>query len=247
MAVAATPSVLAFWACKRTQNWKNAPAKNSAPSDTDLELLPFDLELPSLSELLLYALNASRSREAALAIEGPQHKPGSDGSSLAMLGVPRGSKRGSAGSSPSLGSSGSPGAPKGEILTDKPHLAVKQEDGELEFLPVTNYNWYSDNKIVDLEQHIADIQKRRLRLANEAEVVASWLSEAEATHLERFPVTRKMQKDEMLKLDSANVESSVFVQILGHLHAEVLKEVHDCDLMIVSITHYCDFAHYTND
>lgn len=81
----------------------------------------------------------------------------------------------------------------------------------------TNYAWCSENKIAELEQQIANFRVKRQQIAKEAESVWAWLSEKEAYHYEKFPVTEKMKEGD--ELDPASQASSFFLQTLGQLHA----------------------------
>lgn len=183
-------------------------------------------------------LDYAWSGAPTLAPDGPQEPPKHDGSSMVMLGM-GGGGGGSQGGDPSGGnwqtaSAGPMGAQMQlEILTDKPHIAVKQPDKDPEFQPQTNYGWFSNDKIAELEQHIAAMREKRQKLAQEAEVVWAWLAEKEAEFLEKYPVTKKREEGDEKPSDAA-LQSSMLVQSLGQVHASIWREASACDWIIVS-------------
>lgn len=202
---------------------------------------PLELTIDPLSSTseLASPMDVIRSltglESATLVAEGLEPVAAGDGSTMAMFGRRGGSSEGSSGSGGSFqASSDSPGVPVNlEVITDGPHVAIKKGNEEPEVQPQTNYNWYSENKIADLEQHIANTRKRRVELAQEAEFVWAWLSEKEAQHLEKFPVTKKAEDGDP-KPEPARAESSMFIQSLGQAHNLIWREASACDWIIVS-------------
>lgn len=203
--------------------------------------MTWDLASPA-SDFLKTALDSAWLRAAAPAVEEPEgSQPPGDGITMAMFGLGGNSRRGSSGPGGGLQNSpGQPGMPiKTEILSDGPFLAVRTGSGEPEVLPHTNYIFYSENKIADLEQEIAMLRKRRQQAALEAEAVWAWLSEQEAQYYENFPVTKKFDKTDNPQTDNPNEnparqEAFQLVDILGQSHSQLWQEAAKCDWMIVS-------------
>lgn len=231
MAFGAAPPILAFWMCKTFKRNENEGAWSMFPATANLVIKPTssDLDLASPSDFMRSILDYAWSGETALVTEGPEKRPTPDGTSMAMLGMPS-----SSGGNNSPNSGGFPmGSPMNlEILTEGPHIAVKKNNKDPEIQPQTNYGWYSTNKIAELEEHISQMRAKRAQLAQEAEFIWAWLAEEEARHLEKFPVTKKAEENDPKQSIPAQ-ESSMMVQTLGQVHANIWREAGACDWIIV--------------
>ncbi|KAL2352299.1 hypothetical protein BJ546DRAFT_989256 [Cryomyces antarcticus] len=104
----------------------------------------------------------------------------------------------------------------------QPHLSL-DEDGEREFIPLTNYKWSpatNEEGIRALEKHIERLQERRARRAREAEYLWHQLAEREAAYYaERAGSPSRDEKRAKLEL-------------LGSMHSTHWKDISDIDWMI---------------
>lgn len=230
---------LAFWIYRNTYDGhkhNNEAAKSTHPLDLHSNPLPSISELASSAEFVRSALARAGLTYATLTTEGAEPAPGNDGSNMAMSRSRGGSNGGSLGSGGGgLGpSSGHPGSPTQlGLIIDGPHLAVKNSNDDPGFISQTNYSWYSENKIADLERHIALTRKRRQELTQEAEYLWAWLAEKEAQHFEKFPVTKQVRENDP-EPTPAFFESSMIIQSLNQVHSLVWEAVSCCDWIIVS-------------
>ncbi|KXS96193.1 hypothetical protein AC578_2817 [Pseudocercospora eumusae] len=118
---------------------------------------------------------------------------------------------------------GNPNDPD-NIVRIGPHLG-QEVPGESEPLPIphTNYVWKSDKPIEDLEQHLKMLRERREKLALEAELLWSWLSEKELDYY-NSPGTSEDSPDKAAKLR--------YLETLGSVHTKTWLEASSCDWMI---------------
>ncbi|KAF7186885.1 hypothetical protein HII31_11845 [Pseudocercospora fuligena] len=111
-----------------------------------------------------------------------------------------------------------------DIVKIGPHLG-QELPGESEPIPIanTNYAWKSDKPIEDLEQHLSMLRERREKLALEAEMIWSWLSEKELDYY-NSPGTSEDSPDKAAKLR--------YLETLGSVHTKTWLEASSCDWMI---------------
>lgn len=249
MTLVAAPMPLQLWMFSKrhsdnqTRSDETVRSEIQTRSDETIRSLEWNIEplapmpeFTSAAEFVQSALNQAGLKPATLVPEGLAPEPSNDGTNMAMFGGPSGGGYGPMGAGGGgLGRSrGPPGslAPP-EFIFTAPHMAVKQGDKEPEFLPRTNYDWYSENRIADLEEHISNVRKYRQELAQEAEYVWAWLAVKEAEHREKFPVTRKKEEGDPDPSPECT-SSSIFCQSLNQVHSTIWRKASDCDWMIVS-------------
>ncbi|KAI5369283.1 hypothetical protein Slin15195_G001590 [Septoria linicola] len=144
---------------------------------------------------------------------------------------PFGTSQGAGGSSPGRPNGRGPTAMPGQqddqdgIIRDGPHLA-EQLPGATEpmFIANTNYNWKSDNPFSDLEADLAKLQQNRHRLALEAELVWSWLSDEEAKYYSTFSKSSDTSPEKQHAL--------LYLETLGSTHTKIWRQANACDWMI---------------
>lgn len=114
--------------------------------------------------------------------------------------------------------------------------------GSVEPVPYSsrNYGWSRSPEhigtIYDLEQHIAELRKKRQQLCNEAEAVRAWLQQREAAFY-----TQKLKAATDAEINALKPERN-YLQKLGHWYLSTWMAVSECDWMIAGATDHLAFS-----
>jgi hypothetical protein len=215
--------------------FNSATTKSTTTLDIEAGEMSEKVELASLADTVRSALDSARLKDTALIAEVAQPVSQIDGTSMAMSGLPKGINNGSSSSGVGRSHPGPPGmAGPLQIIADGPHIVLKQGNKAPELQAQTNYDWFSNDKIAELEQQITNLKAKRVEVAREAELLWSWLSEKEAELLEKYPLTKNIEKDEQHKRDPARESLVVASNALGNVHTALWAQAMKYDWIIVS-------------